>query len=181
MWRGSGGRCSRGGGEGTDQGRQSQVPGEGVDGEGAKASLPTKACCNRGLEREVFWKCSDGQAFRNKLLSGVSVPPPDCQLKFLGKRRPTKQEHQRPAWEARLERRRFSKKRGRGCYGPALARPHCRVGVEVGGGGIGQSWRAVVGGRINGVLQALVNPGARPLGCSLEVLILMWFSGQGPD
>lgn len=43
---------------------------------------------------------------------------------------------------------------------------------------MGQSWRAVVGGRINGVLQALVNPGARPLGCSLEIFILMWFSAR---
>lgn len=83
-----------------------------MDGKGAKASLPTNACCNRGLEREVFWKCSDGQAFRNKLLSDVSVPPPDCQLKFLGRRESTKQENHRPAREARLERRRFTKRRG---------------------------------------------------------------------
>lgn len=50
--------------------------------------------------------------------------------------------------------------------------------VSVGGEGTGQSWRAMFRGRINGVLQALVNPGARPLGCSLEVFILMWFSAR---
>ena len=83
-----------------------------MDGEGAKFSLSTNACCNSALEREVFWKCSDGQAFRNKLLSDLSVPPPDCQLKFLGKMESTKQEHHKSAQKAKTRKKVFHKKGG---------------------------------------------------------------------
>ena len=42
-------------------------------------------------------------------------------------------------------------------------------------GRVGGLW---LGEGLMGVLQALVNPGARPLGCSLEIFILMWFSAR---
>lgn len=93
-----------------------------MDAEGAKFSLLTNACCNRALEREVFRKRSDGWAFRNKVLSDLSVPPPDCQLKFLGKRGSTKQEHHKSAQEVKTRKEVFRKKEGPGLLlsGPRL-------------------------------------------------------------
>lgn len=46
-------------------------------------------------------KGSNSQVFRNKLLSDLSVPPPDSQHKFLGKRNSAKHEPHKSAQEGK--------------------------------------------------------------------------------
>lgn len=56
------------------------------------------------------------------MLPDLSVPPPDCQLKFLGKRGSTKQEHRKSAQEVKTRKEVFRKKEGPGLLlsGPRL-------------------------------------------------------------
>lgn len=113
------------------------------------------------FRKRTLMEMKVGPALRNKLLSDLSVPPPDSQHKFLGKRKFTQQEPRKPAQEGKKRNKEFLPREGLGlasvwplgCLNCSVCRLEGRVWGREG---------AEVGGRVHGALHAPLSPIAGP-------------------